>query len=247
VMSILTVLLHPRKEDTVEISADTLNELQEFVPPAAPEKKTVASRQEHARVLNLFIGIMGVLWLGMYFYSKGFALTLNVVIFALLMLAILLHPTPASALKAAQEGGNLTWAILLQYPFYAGIFGIITYSNLGDVIAKGLMSIATKETYPLIVYWYSGILNYFIPSGGSKWAIEGSYILQAAKTLGVSYNHTIMAYAWGDMATDIIQPLWCVPLLTAAKLEFRDVMGFCLMFFFVFAVITSLGFYFLPF
>jgi short-chain fatty acids transporter len=115
------------------------------------------------------------------------------------------------------------------------------------VIAKWLISISNAQTYPLVVYWYSGILNYFIPSGGSKWAIEGVYLIEAAKTLGVSVNHTIMAYAWGDMATDIIQPLWCVPILSAAKMEFKSIMGFCIIMFVVFAIVTSIGFYFLPF
>jgi len=247
VMSAMTVLLHPRKEDTVEIAPETLDNLQEFIPPARPEVQTPATRQEHSRLINIIVGGMGIVWLVMYFSSNGLALTLNVVIFISLFLGIFLHPSPASVLKASIEAGNLTWAIVLQYPFYAGIFGIITYSNLGVVIGQFLISIATQKTYPLIVYWYSGIVNYFVPSGGSKWAIEGTYIIEAAKQLGVSVNHTIMAYAWGDMATDVIQPLWCVPLLTAAKLEFRDIMGFCIMLFIVFAIITSIGFYFLPF
>jgi len=248
VMSIVTVLLHPsKKEDIVEVSPSVLEELKEFEPPVPPVVKTPAQKQEFSRFLNILIGGVGMFWIANYFYTKGLTLTLDVVIFTLLMLGIILHPTPASVLKASQEAGNLVWAIILQYPFYAGIFGIITYSNLGLVIAQFLISIANPKTYPVVVYWYSGILNYFIPSGGSKWAIEGTYIIEAAKTLGVNVNHVIMAYAWGDMATDIIQPLWCVPLLTAAKLEFRDIMGFCIMMFIVFAIITSIGFYFLPF
>jgi short-chain fatty acids transporter len=247
VMSALVVLMHPSKKDTVEIDPLTLQELQEFVPPVAPAQKTISQKQEFTRMLNILVGGIGIIWLALYFYKSGFTLTLNVVIFALLFLGILLHPTPASVLKASDEAGKLTWGIILQYPFYAGIFGIITYSDLGLVIAKWLISISNKETFPLVVYWYSGILNYFIPSGGSKWAIEGVYLMEAAKTLGVSVNHTIMAYAWGDMATDIIQPLWCVPILSAAKMEFKSIMGFCLIMFAVFAVITSIGFYFLPF
>ncbi len=246
-MSLLAVLLQPAKKDVVEVSPETLQSLKEFTPPQQPETKTAASQQEHLRFINLFLGGIGIIWLIMYFSSKGLALNLDVVIFTSLFVGIFLHPSPASVLKASREAGELMWAIILQYPFYAGIFGIITYSNFGIVIAKWLVAIATPKTYPLVVYWYSGILNYFIPSGGSKWAIEGVYLISAAKQLGVSVNHTIMAYAWGDMATDIIQPLWCVPLLTAAKLEFREVMGFCIIMFIAFAIVTSIGFYFLPF
>ena len=97
------------------------------------------------------------------------------------------------------------------------------------------------------MYWYSGLLNYLVPSGGSKWAIEAPYIISAANQIGVSVPATVMAYAWGDMATDIIQPFWAIPLLGVAKLCFRDIMGFCMIFFIVNIVLVSLGFLVLRF
>ena len=71
------------------------------------------------------------------------------------------------------------------------------------------------------------MLNYFVPSGGSKWAIEAPYLLSAAQELGVSIERTAMAYAYGDMSTNLIQPFWAIPLLAVAKLEFRDIVGAC--------------------
>ncbi|MBI4057371.1 MAG: TIGR00366 family protein, partial [Elusimicrobia bacterium] len=95
---------------------------------------------------------------------------------------------------------------------------------------------------PLIVYGYSGILNYFIPSGGSKWAVEAPYVLEAARNLHVPFSKTVLAYAWGDMVTDMIQPFWCIPLLAIAKLEFKDILGYEMVTFFLCALIGSLAF-----
>jgi short-chain fatty acids transporter len=162
------------------------------------------------------------------------------------MIGILLHGTPASLLKAAEEAGTFIWGVVLQFPFYAGIFGIIQYSKLESVIAGWFTSIATKDTYALIVFWYSGVLNYFVPSGGSKWAIEAPYVIEAGRQLGVPNALSVLAYAWGDMATDIIQPFWAIPLLGVAKLGFKDIMGYCIILFMLYLVITSIGFYVAP-
>ena len=139
-------------------------------------------------------------------------LNLNVVNFVFLIIGVLLHWTPASFLKAALEGGSFIWGVIVQFPFYAGIFGIIKFSGLSDVMGDWFTAIATKNTYPFIVVWYSGILNYIVPSGGAKWAIEAPYIMTAGKALGVSPQLTVIAYAWGDMVTDVIQPFWAIPL-----------------------------------
>lgn len=248
-MAIIAPLMMPKKRDVVEVDPELLKELKDFEPPPRPprEQMTPALAIEHSPWVNILASICGLVWLGQYFYSKGLTITLDVVNFFFLMLGILLHWTPASLLKAAQEAGGFIWGVVLQFPFYAGIFGIVNYSKLATIIGNWFVSISTPATYPLIVYWYSGILNYLVPSGGSKWAIEAPYIISAAKTIGVSVPATVMAYAWGDMMTDIIQPFWAIPLLGVAKLRFRDIMGFCIVLFIVNVILVSLGFYFLRF
>ena len=89
-------------------------------------------------------------------------------------------------------------------------------------------------------------MNYLIPSGGSEWAVTAPYLLPAAKQLGVAANKTVIAYAWGDMMTDMIQPFWAIAMLAVAKLEFREIMGWLLLVFGVFFVITSVAFLLLP-
>ena len=126
------------------------------------------------------------------------------------------------------------------------MFGIIRDSGLAKVIADWFTAIATPATYPVIIYWYSGILNYFVPSGGSKWAIEAPYVVEAAKNLGASMPAAVISYGWGDMATDVIQPFWAIPLLGVAKTEFRNIVGYGLIFFAVFAIITTVAFLLAP-
>ena len=124
------------------------------------------------------------------------------------MLAILLHPSAASILAAAERGAALLGGIVLQFPFYAGMYGVIQGTGLAHILGNAIAGVATPTTLPLWLYWYSGLVNYFVPSGGSKWAIEAPYLVEAANRLGVPMPHVVLAYAWGDMATDIIQPFW---------------------------------------
>jgi short-chain fatty acids transporter len=173
-------------------------------------------------------------------------ITLNVLNFAMLGLAIALHRSAAALVAAAEDAGKLVYGIVLQFPLYAGMYGIIRETQIAETLARGFVSIASPRTYPLVVYWYSGIVNYFIPSGGSKWAIEAPYILSAGQTLGVPAAKVVTAYAWGDMMTDIIQPFWALPLLAAAKIDFREILGFCLVLFCVYAPLVSLAFLLFP-
>src|SRR5436309_2747312 len=131
-------------------------------------------------------------------------------------------------------------------PVSAGMYGIIRETHLAESLAGVFVAGATAHTYPVIVYWYSGIVNYFVPSGGSKWAIEAPYILAAGKTLGVPAAKVVTAYAWGDMVTDIIQPFWAIPLLAAARLDFREILGFCMILFCIYAPVVTLAFLLFP-
>ena len=210
---------------------------------AAPAARAPARWLEHSPLVNAVVGGSGLVWLGWWFASHGLGgLNLNTVNFAFLMLGVLLHRRPSTLLAAAEHGGRYVWGVILQFPFYAGIYGIIRDSKLQDVIAGWFTSISTAATYPVIVLWYSGLLNYVIPSGGSKWAIEAPYIVQAAHRVGANMNLTVLAYAWGDMLTDIIQPFWAIPLLAIARLSFRDIVGYGLVFFLFYAALVTIGF-----
>jgi short-chain fatty acids transporter len=202
---------------------------------------------ENRYALNLVMGVLGVTAFWSLYAEGGYRVSLNVFNFAFLFLALLLHPSPASFTRAAARGAVYLHGIVIQFPFYAGMYGLIRYSGLAEIIGRWFVSIATPRTFPVIIYWYSGILSYFIPSGGSKWAVEAPYVLSAAKTLGVAAPHAILAYAWGDMSTHFLQPFWAIPLLTIARLEFKDIVGYLAVLFVVNFVLVSAAFMLLPY
>lgn len=250
-MTSVACLLHPRNPaDRKRVDPAQLDNIGTFEPPA-PEnsgRKTPSEFMDYTYVLNAILGLAGLAWLLQNFAARGWqGLTINTVNFIFLTAGILLHPSPASVLKAAAASGSTIYSIALQFPFYSGMYGIIKGAALSDLIGKAFVSIATPKTLPLIVYWYSGIVNYFVPSGGSKWAVEAPYVIQAAATLGVGFDRIVVAYAWGDMMTDLLQPFWAIPLLAAAGIEFKEILGFEMIACLLYAALVSLFFYFLPF
>jgi short-chain fatty acids transporter len=247
VMAVMAVGMHPPAGRTKAAPAAALAGEEDLAPEAevrssAPPRRadTPAVRIEQSPIVALVLGGAGCLWLAVTFMDKGAsAVTLNLVNFAFLTLGILLHGRLSAFLRAAAEAGGHVWGVIVQFPLYAGIMGMMKGSGLADVIADWFTRASTPQSYPSLVLWYSAILNYFVPSGGSKWAIEGPYVLAAAGRLGVPASDTVLAYAWGEMVTDIIQPFWAIPLLAVAGLSFRDIAGYGMTFCLVYALIVG--------
>ncbi len=248
VVTILMGLMHPRPEKAFTVTSEMMEKLKLYEPPPKPEKfESPSDWMNWWPGFNIIIFIGGLIWLIWHFSTKGLELTLNVVNFAMLMLGILFHWRPWSFLKATEDAGKAVWGIVIQFPFYAGIFGLFRFTLLSEAFTKAFVAISTPQTYPLIIYWYGGLLNYLIPSGGGEWTVVSPYIIPAAKQLGVGMGTTVVTFAWSDMMTDMIQPFWAIAMLAVAKLNFRDIMGWLLMVFFVYFIITSLAFlFFIP-
>ncbi|TPW09889.1 MAG: short-chain fatty acids transporter, partial [bacterium] len=193
-MTTLAVMLHPDAANAYVAEPGAVPDDLDSVVPDSKDASFV-QRVEQSRLVMLVPVLLGAIWIGQNLAARGF-----------LVLGGLLHGTPASFLRAAEEGGRYLWGIVIQFPLYAGIFGMIKFSDLQTVISGWLASFLSAGSYSTFVLWYSGVLNYIIPSGGSKWAIEAPYVLDAATRLGASIDPVIIAYAWGDMMTDIIQP-----------------------------------------
>jgi short-chain fatty acids transporter len=220
----LAAVLHPSAERAVRAPAEVLEERP--APVERPADPTPAERLMHAPGLNHAIGLLGLAWVAVRVWPWRLPLTLDTVNLFFLSLGLLLHRSPASLLKAAEDGSRALHGVVLQFPLYAGIAGIIKGTQLDDVLAGAFLSLASDRTFPLLVFAYSAVLDYFVSSGGGKWALEAAYVLKAGAALGVPATDTAMAYAYGDMATNIVQPFWAIPLLAVAKLEFRDILGF---------------------
>jgi short-chain fatty acids transporter len=138
------------------------------------------------------------------------------------------------------------WGIVVQFPFYAGIFGLMTQTGLGTWIASLFERLASAGSFPLVVYVYSALMNLFVPSGGSKWLIEAPYLVPAGEALGVSVQAVVLAYAYGDSTTNLIQPFFAIPILAVTRLRFGDVVGYTLLVALVCFAVSAVAMGFMP-
>lgn len=240
VIPIVNRLMMPTKEQTVTVDPAIL---QDDVQAAALEKgaMTPAERLENSRLISLLIGIFGLVFLFYYFASNGFKLNLDIVNFLFLFLGILFHGTPKHFLDAVLNAVKGASGIIVQFPFYAGIMGMMTASGLAAVISEAFVSISNDVTFPFFAFISAGLVNIFVPSGGGQWAVQGPIMLEAAQVLNASIPKTAMAVAWGDAWTNLIQPFWALPALAIAGLRAKDIMGYCVLTLVVTGIVISIG------
>jgi short-chain fatty acids transporter len=204
---------------------------------------------EHSPILMWLTVALGGTYLVRYFMQAGEplnALNLNTLNLAFLLAGCLLHRTPARLMRAVQEATPAVWGVILQFPFYAGIAGVITATHLSAQIAGLFVRISTPVTFPPLVALYSAVLGVFVPSGGSKWVIEAPYVMAAAHAQHVHLGWVVSAYDLGEALANLVQPFWMLPILGLFKLGARDVMGYTIVVFFVLApvvliLVTLLG------
>lgn len=193
------------------------------------EATTPAEKLENSKLVSLVIGMMGLAFIVYHFVINGFDLNINIVNFIFLFLGIILHRTPRQFLDTVGKGVKNAGGIIIQFPFYAGIMGMMVASGLSEQISNWFVSFATDYTLPFFAFVSAGIVNFFVPSGGGQWAVQGPIMIQAAMEIGADTAKTAMAVAWGDAWTNMIQPFWALPVLAIAGLKVRDIMGFCVM------------------
>ena len=206
---------------------------------------TPAEKLENSQILSLIIGLSGIGYIIYYFSRNGLDLNINIVNFTFLFLAILFHRTPRRLLQSVTEAVKNAGGIIIQFPFYAGIMGMMVGSGLSDEIALWFVRISTEQTLPFLTFISAGIINFFVPSGGGQWAVQGPIMIPAALELGADPARIAMAVAWGDAWTNMIQPFWALPILAIAGLKVRDIMGFCVVLLFWSFIPISIGLLFL--
>lgn len=228
---VINSLMHP-KTGIVAIDPALLQEDAVETHENASQK-TPAMKLENSRLLSALLALLGLSFLIISLFFKHKAFDLGSVILLFLFLGIVLHKTPIAYVRAFAKSVGGAAGILLQFPFYAGIMGIITGVGesgicLGTVVSEAFVNISTSTTYPIYTFLCAAILNMFVPSGGGHWAIQAPIMFAAGEALNVDHSLTGMAIAWGDAWTNLIQPFWALPALAIAKLNAKDIMGFCL-------------------
>lgn len=240
---VVNALMHPKKDMVIAVDPALLHEEE---PAPAPEASSPAEKMENSRLLAWIIALLGLSYLVIHLFVRKGAFDLGSVIMLFLFTGIILHGTPLAYVRAFGKSVSGAAGIILQFPFYAGIMGIITGVGasgicLGTVISNVCVAISTPKTYPLFTFLCAAILNMFVPSGGGHWAIQAPIMFTAGAALGVDPGLTGMAISWGDAWTNLIQPFWALPALAIAKLNAKDIMGFCIIDLFVTGLIICCG------
>lgn len=242
-LALLFYLVHPTKENTPVIDERIKKLLAEADQSEAvievPVQNNFADKLQNSPIVNWAAGILGMCYVVQWFATKGFNLNLDIFNLMLLFLALFLHATPMRFMNAAKEATKDVYGIVVQFPFYAGIQGMMASSGLVLIMSDWFVSISTTASFPFWNYLCGAITNFFIPSSGGIWMVQGPIMVEAGKSLGVSAPLVINSFAAGEVYSNMIQPFWALPLLSMAGLEIRDIVGYCIM---GFAIVTLIFF-----
>jgi short-chain fatty acids transporter len=234
----------PDKKDRIIVDNSVLDDNSNSKVDSSVQKNEqeyFADKIENSVILTILLGLLGLSYIG-YYFANGGGLNLNIVIFIFLTLGIILHKTPRRYLTAFNEAVKGAGGIILQFPLYAGIMGMMVSSGLATIISQWFVSISTEVTFPFFAFLSAGLVNFFVPSGGGQWAVQAPVMVPAGAELGVPAFKTAMAVAWGDAWTNMIQPFWALPALGIAGLGARDIMGYCIVILIWVGILASLGF-----
>ncbi len=198
--------------------------------PQEPEsgEQTFADRLNHSRFITYTVVALGIVWIVRWFGQQGFDLNLDILNFIFLILGLALHGSVTRYAQCFANGARAAAGIILQFPFYAGIMGMMAGSGLVVIIAGWMTSIATPYTFGFITMLSAGFVNVFVPSAGGQWAIQGPVLIEAAKSLNVAPAVAINAFTIGDMWTNFLQPFFALPALGISGLGLKDIWGYCL-------------------
>ena len=229
IITIINPLMRPtNKTEIKEIDTNifTLNNENNNFLNINQKDRTFAQIIESNRFISLFTGFCLLFFIFYIFHKKGFLLDLNIVSWSFLSLGLILSNSPIHSVKLINKAAITVGPIILQYPFYAGIMGIMADTGLIDVIANKISEISSAQTLGFYSFLSGGLVNMFIPSGGGQWAVQGPVMIEAARNLSVEPYVIVLGVAYGDQWTNMIQPFWTIPLLAIAGLHMRQIMGY---------------------
>ena len=231
-LPILFRYLAPTPENTVTADPERLRtEDQPKTPLEA--STTLGAILDRAWILNLALALFAIFAVGTELRHNHGSIDLNLVIMTLILLGLLLHGRPIAYVGAIKNAARITGPLILQYPLYGGLMGIITTTGLAAVFSQIFIQFSTARTLPFFTYLTSLIITLFVPSGGGHWAVQGPFAIPAAIKLHSSLAGTTMAVAMGESVANMLQPFFALPILAIAGIRMRRMMGFMVITFFI--------------
>jgi short-chain fatty acids transporter len=233
-MPIVFVLLKPREDEVVAFVPDADDRT---VAASTKLSGTFADRANRAKIVSFFLVLLGLGYLGFTWTSKGVNFDANTVILILLVCGVALHGTPAAYSEAMKNAAKQAGSMILQYPIYGGIMGIMDTTGLAAMISKFFVAIATAHTLPFWTYFASLFITFLVPSGGGHWAVQGPFAIPAAVELHASIPMVTMSVAMGEQVSNMMQPFWALPVVAMAGIGIQRVLGFTVVTFFIAGIV----------
>ena len=225
------------------IDTDRQADSEEEKPRSA---MTFAQRLEYNPIVIVPLALALAGWIYHHFFVRNLSLDINSVNTIVLLLGLVLHGNVHNFTKATQHAVALCWPIVLMYHIYAGLAGLIQYTPVGGFLVRIFDPVLTAYSYPLLIALVSTVVAIFIPTSGGQWAIQGAVTVEAARLVGVSAQRGLLALSVGDHMGNLITPFWAVIGAGIARVDFRLMFGYRLIFAALWFIMGVLAFTFLP-
>lgn len=228
----------PKAEDAVEVDVTLFEGEEEVLVRGTPT--TIAEKLEASVILQMLLCVIGLAAIVIFYSREGLNMSINTVNLTFMILGMIFHKTPRNYLKAISISIRSIAGIAFLFPLYFGIMAMMRFSGLGAMVTNSIVAFSTAKTLPVFTFLSAGLVNLLVPSGGGQWAVQGPIVVEAAKHLGADMGRVVMGVCWGDLWTNLIQPFWAIPVLAIAKLDVKDIMGYCTAVSFVFGACVTI-------
>ncbi|WP_179404250.1 TIGR00366 family protein [Burkholderia guangdongensis] len=248
IVTAIFIAIHPKADkmvcfpQTAERGADTAAASTDTAPrEPAGNASSFAGRLDRSVLGTAILVGFGAAYLGILWSTKGFSLGINTMILVFMLIGLALQRTPIAYVESIRRAAGQTGAMLLQFPLYGGIMGIMSGTGLASVISSGFLLVATSATLPLWSYLSSLVITLLIPSSGGHWAVQGPFVIPAALSLHADIARTSMGVALAENVSVLLQPFWVVPVVAIAGIRIQPVMAYTTIAFIVSLVVYAVA------
>jgi short-chain fatty acids transporter len=240
------VVLMPKKVRPISQFAAAESSVKEPADEIPSGPRTAAVWMERSPLVIAPLLVMLLAWLYYHFFVKKLSLDINSMNTIVLTLCVILHRNVFRFTRALKEAVGLAWPIVLLYHLYAGVAGLIQFTPVGEYIISLFDPIMTPYTFPVLIVVISAVVSFFIPTSGGQWTIQGFVTVQAAESVDHSAQRGLLALSVGDHMGNLLTPFWAVVGASIARVDFRLMFGYRLIFAGIWFVMGTLAFTFLP-